>query len=55
MVISKQYNNCLAGQFDINKTKKLIGCKYYYSSLGKYIEAYIKDCDICFTLKTVKI
>ena len=53
-LISCYYNNSLAGHFDINKTKKPIIRKYYWPSLGKDVEAYVKDCDIYLGLKVVR-
>ena len=44
----------LAGHFGINKTKDLLGRKYYWPSLQKDVEAYIKGCDVCLGSKTVK-
>ena len=52
--ISQYHNILLAKYFDINKTKKLISQKYYWLSLRKNVEAYIKSCNIYLTLKAVK-
>ena len=52
--ISRKYNDSLIGHFDIDKTKEFIGRKYYWPSLRKNVEAYIKGCDICLTLKMVR-
>ena len=53
-LISRSYDNCLVGSFDINKTKELIGKKYYWPSLRKDVKAYVKGCDVCLASKTVK-
>ena len=53
-IISRHYNNPLARYFGIDKTKVLVGRKYYWPSLQKDMEAYVKDCDICFSSKTVR-
>ena len=53
-LISRHHNKPLASHFGINKTKKLIGRKYYWPDLRKDIEAYVKDCDICLNSKMVK-
>ena len=53
-LIYRHHNNLLVEYFSINKTKELIGQKYYWPSLKKDVEAYIKDCNICLALKTVK-
>ena len=44
----------MAGHFSINKTRKLIGRKYYWPSLKKDVEAYVKGCNVCLALKVVK-
>ena len=45
-LISWHHNDPLAWHFGINKTKDLVGRKYYWPSLRKNIEAYVKGCDI---------
>ena len=44
----------MARHFDINKTRELIGRKYYWPSLRKDVEPYIKGCDVCLALKAVR-
>ena len=44
-LISRHHDNPLAGHFSINKTRELIGRKYYWPSLRKDVEAYVKGCD----------
>lgn len=51
--ISWYYNNLLAGYLGTNNAKKLIGQKSYWSNFYKNTEAYIKECDICWTAKPV--
>lgn len=53
-VISRYHNNLLAGYFRIEKTEKLITRKYYWLMLQRHVEAYIKSCDVCMALKTIK-
>ena len=53
-VISRHYNDLLAEHFGIDKTRELIGRKYYWPSLRKDIENYVQGCDICLTLKAVR-
>ena len=53
-LISRHYNNLLAGHFGIDKTRELIGWKYYWPSLRKDVEAYVKGCDVCLTSKAVR-
>ena len=44
----------MAGHFGIDKTKELIGRKYYWPSLRKDVEAYIKGCNVCLGSKAVR-
>ena len=53
-LISRHHNNLLAGHFGINKTRELIGRKYYWPNLRKDVEAYIKGCDVCLAPKAVR-
>lgn len=53
-IINKLYNNFLIDYFGIYKTKKLIGQKYYWSTLKKDVEAYIKVYNNGLLSKTVK-
>ena len=53
-IISRHHDDPLAGHFGIDKTKDLIGRKYYWPSLRKDIEAYVKGCDICLGSKAVR-
>ena len=53
-LISPHHDDLLAKHFCINKTRKLIGRKYYWPSLRKDIEAYIKGCDVCLGSKAVR-
>ena len=53
-IISRHHDDPLAGHFGIDKTKDLIGRKYYWPSLRKDIEAYVKGCDVCLGSKAVR-
>ena len=53
-LISRHHNNPLAGHCGINKTRKLIGRKYYWPSLRKDVESYVKGCNVCLALKAVR-
>ena len=53
-LISHHYDNPLAGHFGINKTRELIDRIYYWPSLKKDVEAYVRGCDVCLASKTVK-
>ena len=53
-LFSCYHDNFLASHFDIDKTRKLIVWKYYWLSLKKDVEAYVKGCNVCLILKAVK-
>ena len=53
-LISHHHDDPLAGHFGIDKTRELIGRKYYWPSLRKDVEAYVKGCDVCLASKAVK-
>ena len=52
-VISRHHNDLLAGHFGIDKTKEVVGRKYYWLSLRKNVENYVRGCDVCLASKTV--
>ena len=52
--ISQHHDDPLVGHFIIIKTREVISRKYYWSSLKKNFEAYIKGYDICLDSKTVR-
>ena len=53
-VISCHYNDLLAGHFGIDKTRELVGRKYYWLSLRRDIKTYVQECAVCLTSKTVR-
>ena len=53
-VISYHHNDPIAGHFDIDKTEELVGWKYYWLSLKKDVEAYVRGCNVYLALKTVR-
>ena len=53
-LISQHHNDPLAGYFGVNKTRELIGRKYYWPSLRKDVKAYIKVWDVCLGSKAVR-
>ena len=53
-VISCHHDDPLAGHFGIDKTRELVGRKYYWPSLRKDVKNYIRGCDICLALKAVR-
>lgn len=52
-LISQYHNNLFAGTFDINKTIKVIGWKYYLLNLKEDVEAFVKGNNICLDLKII--
>ena len=52
-LISWHYEDPQAGHFGIDKTQKLIARKYYWPTLRRDIEAYVKSCNICLASKVV--
>ncbi len=52
-LISRHHDDPLAGHFDIEKTWELIARKYYWLTLRRNVEAYIKSCNVCLASKAV--
>lgn len=44
----------MAGHFDINKTRKFVGQKDYWSRFQKDMETNVKSCNICLVLKAIR-
>ncbi len=53
-LISRHYDNPLAGHFGIDKIQELNGRKYYWPTLCHNIEAYVTGYDVCLASKAVK-
>ena len=53
-LISRHYNNLLAGQFGIEKTQELVARKYYWETLRHDVKDHIKECDVCLASKAVQ-
>ena len=53
-MISHHYNDLLARHFGIDKTRELVDRKYYWPSLKRDVENYVRRCDVCLTSKTVR-
>ena len=53
-IISRYHDDLLVGYFSINKTKDLVSRKYYWPSLQRNIEAYVKGCSVCLSSKAVR-
>ena len=52
-LISRHHNDSLAGHFGIDKTRVLVGRKYYWPSLRKDVKSNVWRYDVCLTSKTV--
>ena len=53
-LISRPHDDALERHFGIDKTKDFVGRKYYWPSLRKDIEAYVKGCDVCLGSNAVR-
>ncbi len=53
-LISKNYDNLLAGNFGIDKIRELIAQKYYWLTLRRNVEAYVTGCIVCLASKSVR-
>ena len=53
-LISWHHDNPLAGHFGIDKTRELVGRKYYWPSLRKDVKSYVWGCDVCLASKAVR-
>ena len=53
-LISRHYDDPLAGHFGIEKTRELLAQKYFWPSLRHDVKAYFKGCDICLASKAVR-
>ena len=53
-MISHHYNNLLVRHYGINKTRELVGQKYYWPSLRRDVKSYVRGCDVCLASKAVK-
>ena len=52
-IIIYHHNDSIAGHFGINKTRELISQKYYWPSLKKDVETYVRGCNVYLALKVV--
>lgn len=46
-LISRHHDNPLADHFGIDITRELIARKYYWLTLHRDVEYYLKGCNIC--------
>ena len=52
-VINRHLNDLFAGYFGIDKTRKLIGRKYYWPSLRKDVKSYVRGYDVYLASKAI--
>lgn len=45
------HDDKLAGHYGSEKTIELLGRKFYWKGMAKYVEKYVKSCDICQRVK----
>lgn len=53
-LISRYYDDLLAGHFWIKKTQELVAQKYYYSIFYYDVKTFVNGYDICLTSKPVR-
>ena len=53
-LISRHYDDLLAGHFSIKKTRELVARKYYWETLRHDVEVYVRGCDVCLASKAVR-
>ena len=53
-VISRHHNDPLAEHFGIDKTRELVGRKYYWPGLKRDVKSYVQGCDVCLASKAVR-
>ena len=53
-MISRHHDDPLVGHFGIDKTRELVGRKYYWPSLRRDVESYVRGCDVCLASKAVR-
>ena len=53
-LISRHHDDPLAGHFGIEKIRELIAQKYYWLTLRRDVEDYVRGCDVYLALKAVQ-
>ena len=53
-MISRHHDNLFAEHFEIKKTRELVARKYFWPTFRQDVEVYMKGCNICLALKTVR-
>ncbi len=51
-ILRKHHDDPLAGHYGTERTRELLTRKYYWPGVAKYIEDYIRTCDICQRTKS---
>ena len=52
-LISRHHNDPLESHFGIEKTQELFSWKYYWPTLHRDVEDYMRECDVCLASKAV--
>ena len=53
-LINKHHDNLLAGYFGIKKTRELFSQKYYWPTLRRDVDNYVRGCNVCLASKVVR-
>ena len=53
-MISCHHNDLLVRHFGIDKTRELVGRKYYWPSLKRDVKSYVQGCNVYLALKAVR-
>ena len=53
-LISQHHDDLLASHFGIEKTRELIARKYYWETLRRNVESYVRGYDVCLASKAVR-
>ena len=52
-LISRHYDDLLAGHFGIKKTRELVARNNYWETLRHDVKVYVKGCNVCLVCKPV--
>ncbi len=52
-LISRHYDDPLAGDFGINKIRELIAWKYYWPTFRRNVQTYVTGCNVCLASKSM--
>ena len=53
-LITRHYDNPLAGHFGIEKTRELVARRYYWETLCHDVEVYVRGYEVSLASKTIK-